>query len=477
MTDILTRDPADPDTLTWLPADDVLAPAAPDPSVDQRLDDLESERAKDDTEQEAAKVEVADLYAKLQALAQRPDDDDDEQARADIATLITRISTLEGKVVNSPSVPAPATNDIELYNVLALGGNDNDRLTEALRLQALDPARVIRLTYRDHGRTFTRTNTYNGKPPRIVGPCMGLVNPEQGIKPAVLITVNVGTGANSWFVGQGQTFGVLFWGIAIKSDNGVSQFIHHSYNAGAGTLYGATFHDLTFYGFKHVFGMPNDALTTTLCKWSGAIQFPGIKDTAITLRGADSWYTAVTNLDGTLGGGRYHVRFESWTKSHFKNAYITARGATRALYNESSDTSGQGGTYVEDCVIEGHNAGDPCGGALIVNKSGHLFVTNTPINFGMGAPTDSTIDTALVRVLGGAVAVGYTSTNKATNVAQQDAANAAKSPPVAASPFAHVSAGILVIDALFPGTGGTLPVVRQTGSGKVNPPLFTLVTT
>jgi hypothetical protein len=472
--DVLTRDPATPESdPRWLPAAEVVA--APDTSaLEQRVNALEEEQAQDDAEQAAAKQEVADLYAQLQAVALRPDDDDDEEARAQVATLVGRIATLEGRVVNSPSAPAPATNDIELYNVLPAGASDNDRLTEALRLQALDPARTIRLTYRDHGRVFTRTNVYNGKPPRIVGPCMGLTNPEQGIKPPVLITVNVGEGDKSWFVGQGQTFNLLFWGIAIKSDNGVSQFLHHSYNAGAGTIYAGTFGDLTFYGFKYVWGKPGDALTTTLCRWAGAIQYPGIKSSAICLRGADSWYEAQTNLDGVLGGGQYHVRLESWTKSHLRNCYITARGATRALYNESSDTGGQGGTYVEDCVIEGHNADDPCGGALVVNKSGHLFLDNTPVNFGMAAPMDATIDTALVRVLGGMVSVQGVSTSKASSVTAKDGANAAKVPPVPGSPFAHVSAGILVVGAVFPGLGGSLPVVRRTGSGKVNPPLFTL---
>jgi hypothetical protein len=249
-------------------------------------------------------------------------------------------------------------------------------------------------------------------------------------------------------------------GVAIKCDTGASQLWHHPYTAG--TAYAATFHDVTLFGFKHGWGKPGDGFAATLCKWSGAIQFPGIKDTALTLRGSDNWYDAVTNLDANLGGGKYLVRLENLTKSHLRNLYLTARGATRAVYNESPDASGQGGTYLADCVVEGHNAGDPAGGALIVNKSGHLFVTSTPINFGMAAPMDATVDTALVRVLGGSVSVRDTSTSKATSVA-------------AASPFAHVSAGVLKVDAVFAGLGGSTPVVRQTG-GSVNPAGYLLAT-
>lgn len=463
MTDVLTRDPATPDVAEWRPAAEVLAISVGEGSeLDQRLDELERERVEDDAEQEAAKAEVAALYEELQALALRPDDDTDEEAQARIDVLLARIVDIEGQIINSPNVPAPSTNDITLYNVLPLGGSDDARLTEALRLQALDPARVIRLDYRDHGRTFTRTNTYNGKPPRIVGPCMGLVNPEQGVKPPVLITVNVGIGNNAWFVGQGTTFNVLIAGVAIKSDNANSQLIHHPYSAG--TAYAATFHDVTLYGFKHGWGVPGDGFAATLCKWSGAIQFPGIKDTALTLRGSDNWYTALTNLDGILGGGKYHVRLESWTKSHMSNMYITARDNTRGVYNESSDTSAQGGTYLTDCVIEGHNAGDPCHGALIVNKSGHLFITNTPINFGMSweTPMDTNIDTALVRVLAGKVSIVNTSTSKASLTGSS-------------VPFAHVSAGDLHVTAVFAAMGGSTPVVRQTGSGRVNPLTYSLV--
>lgn len=457
--DVLTRDPATPDDARWLSAAEVLAyDAGP---LEARVGALEQEALEDDAEQEQARAQVADLYAELQAVAQRPDDDEDEDARAQVAALVARIVELEGRVVNSPSVPAPATNDIYLSDVLPAGASSNDRLTEALRLQTLDPARIIRLDYRDHGRVFTKTNTYNGKPPRIVGPCQGLQNPEQGVKPQVLITVNVGEGPSSWFVGQGTTFNPMLAGVAIKSDNGVSQLWHHSYNTGAGTVYAGTFHDVTLYGFKHGWGKPGDAFTNTLCKWSGAIQFPGIKDTALSLRGSDSWYEAMTNLDANLGGGKYLVRFEAWTKCHMSNMYLTARGATRALYNESSDTSAQGGTYLQDSVVEGHNADDPALGALIVNKAGHLFIERTPINFGMRAPMDATIDTALVRVLGGMVSLDKVSTSKATLVN-------------AAVPLAHVSAGILVVGVVFPGLGGGLPVVRRSGTGKVNPPLFTL---
>jgi hypothetical protein len=454
--DVLTRDPSTPDDARWLPAADVLTA---DPAVDQRLDAIEAEQAADDTEQAETARELADLYTQLQQVALRPDDDEDEEARAQIAALLTRVTALE-QATPTPTGPAPATNDISLSTVLPSGATDNDRLTEALRLQALDPARVIRLDYRDHGRVLTRTNVYNGKPPRIVGPCVGLVNPEQGIKAPVLITVNVGDGASSWFVGAGTTFNPLLMGVAIKCDTGASQLWHHPYTAG--TAYAATFHDVTLFGFKHGWGKPGDGFAATLCKWSGAIQFPGIKDTALTLRGSDNWYDAVTNLDANLGGGKYLVRLENLTKSHLRNLYLTARGATRAVYNESPDASGQGGTYLADCVVEGHNAGDPAGGALIVNKSGHLFVTSTPINFGMAAPMDATVDTALVRVLGGSVSVRDTSTSKATSVA-------------AASPFAHVSAGVLKVDAVFAGLGGSTPVVRQTG-GSVNPAGYLLAT-
>jgi hypothetical protein len=429
-----------------------------DAELARRISELEAAQAQDDAREIEVQAESDRLQAQLAALVVEATQDDQDEAlqESSIRDLAARVLNVETR----PTNPAPSIYDISISDMS--GSTSDDKLKNALAAQKADRRRVIRLDYRDNGRVFTQTNNYDPScPPRIVGPNVGLQNPEQGSAQTVDITVNVGEGANSWFVGSGITFNALFKGFTVRSSNSASQFIHHPYGSGW-TCYAGHFSDVTLYGFKHGWGKPGDAFSETLTRHTGEIQFPGIKSTAISLRGADSWYDAMTNLDGILGGGQYHVRLENWSKSHMKNLYLTARDATRNIWNEGMDT-GQGGTFISDCIIEGHNAGDPAFGALIVNKSGHLFVSDCAINFGMEAPMDATIDTALVRVLGGQVSLRDIATNKATAVA-------------ATVPFAHVSAGALHVGVVLPGTGGARPKVRQTGTGVVNPQVFDLVT-
>lgn len=430
-----------------------------DAALATRLADLEQRQAADDAWEVTAQAKSDALQAQLAVVAAEnaKDNTDDALQGAAIQDLVARVLAVETR----PTSPAPSIYDIAISDMP--GATSDDKLTAALAAQKADRRRVIRLDYRDNGRTFTRTNNYDAScPPRIVGPMVGWQNPEQNVPQTVDITVNVGTGTSSWFVGSGQTFNMLLNGFTVRSSNSNSQLVHHPYGSGW-TCYAGYFADLTLYGFKHGFGLPGDAFSMTLCKFTGEIQFPGIKDTALSFRGSDSWYDATTNLDAILGAGKYLVRLENWTKCHMENLYLTARDYTRALYNESPD-SAQGGTFVSNCVIEGHNAADPAHGALVVNKSGHLFLSDSLVNFGMSGESalDANIDTALVRVLGGQVSLRDLATNKANAAA-------------ATVPFAHVSGGSLFVGVVLAGGGGARPKVRVTG-GLLNPPAFDVVT-
>src|SRR5918993_18359 len=168
-------------------------------------------------------------------------------------------------------------------------GTDDERLTKAIAAQkASNPRRAIRLSARNHTFTVTRT-TYSGM--RIIGPNQGWQNPEisgtAGALPQCNVTLNCGTGNASWLVGTATTYDVEVSGICFCSSNGSTQFYHHPYSAG--TAYATHLDSLTFYGFKHVLGMPGAAFAMTLASLSGVWTCVGVRGTQFSVRGSDNY--------------------------------------------------------------------------------------------------------------------------------------------------------------------------------------------
>ncbi len=352
------------------------------------------------------------------------------------------------------SAAAPVEDDVYLDSY---AGTDDQRLTQALAaVQASNPRKAIRLSGRNH--TFTQTRqTFSGL--RIVGPNVGWQNPEiggtSGALPQCNVTLNCGTGASSWLVGTATTYDVLVAGITFKSSNGNTQFYHHPYSGG--TCYAGTFDTLTFYGFKHVLGMPADGFSMTLCTTSGPWTCVAVQDTQFTLRGSDNWLwtNGVMNY-GWAGanGGKYLMRFATLSKTCVANLYLTARGGSRCILIEAGGTY-QGGLDFRDCVLEGQNAGDPAMGALVVVKSGGASFTNTKLNFGMARPTDFTdqVDKALIMVQDGTVLLTNTWTCRANATAET-------------VPIMAATGGTVYVDRMI-GMGGVWagkPGVRSTGT-------------
>lgn len=353
-------------------------------------------------------------------------------------------------------------------------GSDDERLTQAIAAQQTsNPRRAIRLAGRNHTFTKTRT-TYSGM--RILGPNTGWNNPEisgtGGALPQCSATLNCGTGAASWLVGTATTYDVEVSGICFKSSNGVTQFYHHPY--GAGTAYAGHFDSLTFYGFKHVFGMPGNAMAMTLCSLSGVWTCVAVKGTQFSIRGSDNylWVDGKINC-GWQGAnaGAYLVRFENCSKTSVANMYLTARGGSRCVLVEGNAQYGQGGLIIRDCVFEGQNSGDPAMGALVVIKSGGVTFRDLCLNFGMYRPADFTdqADNALVMVSGATsrVLIDSVYTCRANSVAET-------------VPIVRSTGGTTCVEHVF-GIGGTgnpwagLPRVQSAGGTVLNDPTTTLV--
>lgn len=369
------------------------------------------------------------------------------------------VATAAGIASASGASAAPAPQDILLDS---FSGTDDQRLTQAIAVQkASNPRRAIRLAARSHTFTLTRI-TYSGM--RILGPNNGWQNPEisgtAGALPQCNVTLNCGTGSASWLVGTATTYNVEVSGICFKSSNGNTQFYHHPYTAG--TAYAGHFESLTFYGFKHVMGMPRNAMSMTLCSLSGVWTCVAVLGTQFSLRGSDNylWVDGMINY-GWVGAnaGQYLVRFENCSKTIAANMYLTARGGSRCILVEGNAQYGQGGLFIRDCVLEGQNAGDPAMGALVVVKSGGVTFRDNCLNFGMFRASDfkDQVDTALVMVSGATsrVLIDGIYTLRANTVAES-------------VPIVHVTGGMAFVEHVF-GIGGTgnpwsgLPRVRRTG--------------
>lgn len=369
------------------------------------------------------------------------------------------MATAAGLASAGTATAAPTPGDILLDSFT---GTDDQKLTLAIAAQkASNPRRAIRLAARNHTFTLKRT-TYNGM--RILGPNNGWQNPEiagtVGALPQCNVTLNCGTGSSSWLVGTSTTYNVEVSGICFKSSNGKTQFYHHPYTAG--TAYAGHFESLTFYGFKHVLGMPGNAMAMTLCSLSGVWTCVGVCGTQFTLRGSDNylWVDGAINY-GWRGAnaGQYLVRFENCSKTVVANMYLTARGGSRAILVEGNATYGQGGLIIRDCVIEGQNAGDPAMGALVVIKSGGVTFRDICLNFGMYRASDfkDQADNALMMVSGSTsrVLVDGVYTLRANTVPET-------------VPIVHVSGGTAFVEHVFTigGKGNAwsgLPRVRRSG--------------
>ncbi|GAA2157050.1 hypothetical protein [Pedococcus bigeumensis] len=137
--------------------------------------------------------------------------------------------------------------------------------------------------------SLTRT-TFSGL--RILGPDIGWQNPEiggsNGALPQCTVTLNCGNGAGSWLVGTATTDDVTVAAICFLSSNGVTQPYHHP--CSAGTSYATRLDTLSFFGFKHVLGLPGDPFSATLNTWAGDWTLVGVQDTQFSLRGSDNWF-------------------------------------------------------------------------------------------------------------------------------------------------------------------------------------------
>lgn len=286
------------------------------------------------------------------------------------------------------------------------GGTRTDRqmLIDAMTYSAAQSQpQAIRLGPRDHDFSASATtglNCYTGF--ALAGPSdAGLGTQEQGTKSAkARVLFNGGNGTQSLFYANGGGAGASMYSpmtvtnIAFRSTNNVSQWLHAPFSAV--NMYGPTWGNLNFTGFRNVIGQPNDAATVTLATMWGAWNVPNMSGTPFSFRGSDNWLVPDEANIGWLNGptGEYLFRCENLQKTFIRGLYLTCNvGTTRALLVDNGASTTQGGLNISDCVIEGQNLSAPAAGALIyVSGNGVVNIHNIAFNFAMGNPTPFTPD-------------------------------------------------------------------------------------
>lgn len=367
---------------------------------------------------------------------------------------------------------------VDLDSFQNTGGTKTDRqLHDDARTYAAAQTQppAIRLSARYHDWSATGTTGWNVYPGfALVGPSdAGLQTQEQNTKTArARVLCNNGNGTQSTFYANGGGAGASVYSpmmvrdIAFSSTNNVTQWLHAPFSAV--NLYGPTWGNLNFTGFRNVIGQPNDAATVTLATMWGAWNVPNMAGTPFSWRGSDSWLEPTEcNIGWNAGpAGTYLWRFENMQKSWASGLYLTCRlGATRALLVDNGASTTQGGLYVSDCVIEGQNLSEPAAGALIyINSNGEVTLDRISMNFAMGNPTaQSPTDTAyIIANLGtqGLLNAHDFTVTRATGVGQDV--------PV----IDHQGTGKVFAGRFFgqPGNGGgqlwtDLPAVKKSGTG------------
>ena len=302
------------------------------------------------------------------------------------------------------------------------GASDDDRLTAALAYAQAQPF-IPTILLGGRAYVFTRTqNTFSGM--RLSGPTVGWQNPELsgGKFTPCRVTLNVGSGANSWLVGTATNFDGYVGNLSFVSGNGASQFFHHP--LANGTAYCWTFHSLSFLGFKNVMGNATDGAALTCCTISGQWTIVGGLDTQIHVQGSDSdfWTDGSCNIgpdSNGNGGGKFLAVFTSMGKTNVGGMYFTADAGWRALLIQGSPNYGPGLTF-SGMRIEGRNPNDPSYGALVRVQSSNVMFRDTWIAYAMsnpGAYTDA-IDKGVVHVTGGDAIFDGVTYDRAANVGQ-----------------------------------------------------------
>lgn len=233
-------------------------------------------------------------------------------------------------------------------------GTDDERLAKALSSASAQsmipaiqfPARRVRLT--------KPQTPFNGM--KLIGANVGgPMNLEiQSGKPVNHVVDCSGLGSTPLFSHSVTLYDVFVSGIAFQG-NWNQQFWRST-----GNLYACKFDNLTFYGFKHIFGNPSEKALMTYTKFTGSWQVIGNSTTMKFHVGGsdcDFWVSGDINIGPTTNQteGDFQFWFDGIGKTNIGSIYCTV-GKTKGIRVSGSQ---EGPTNFYGLRLEGYHSSNP----------------------------------------------------------------------------------------------------------------------
>ena len=313
---------------------------------------------------------------------------------------------------------------------------DDQKLTAAMdyaKGETYPPA--ILLSNRSHTFNTARVpgassgNLYTGF--RLIGPNRGITNaeldPENGACKVNLTTngawLSITGGVDVW---NNVIAGITFLGTSNTTFiGGDSSTVWH----------GCQLRDLGFKSFRTVLGTQAQKLLMTTCLINGYFQVQGVYNGAIHIGGSDNRLfmdgalVDASQAYATAGGvaGQFFFWFDGFDNSCVGPLYITCTGVwggvkvTGVQYNATPTTNFGMTTFLGGLIMEGHNATDPCFGAVMRIEGGLVKIRDCYIGRAMSDPTAMThspTDAGVIHQTGGYVLLDGPTYGRATSVAE-----------------------------------------------------------
>lgn len=252
------------------------------------------------------------------------------------------------------------------------GSTDDAKLTNALSYAAAQtfiPAIAMPTNRR---ATFSQTGRAPFSGMKLIGGPGGNRNPELSSGKYITsnVTLAVGNGTSSWFVGSGSLYNIYVANIGFQASGTGAQFWHHP--SSGGTLYSCRFESLGFNLFKHIFGTASTNCGLTQVEFTGHWTANNARDVQFNLGGSDNqlWMDGYINIgtgqSSELTGDKtkFYVVFS--TLSNTQVGYLYGSGLNG--WNVLKVTGNSDGVDFFGGVFEGYKAsGTTSGGQTLAN--------------------------------------------------------------------------------------------------------------
>lgn len=216
-----------------------------------------------------------------------------------------------------------------VVNLDSFTGNDDQKLTAALTYAAAQ-AQIPAIQFPARTVTLTKPQTAFGGM-KLIGPNVGgPMNLEyQNGKLVNHVVKCTGLPAGQpLFTNTGELFDVYVSGLAFQGS------FNQQFWRSTGNLYACKFDNLTFYGFKHIFGNATERALMTYTKFTGSWQVIGVPSTGPTMlfhvagSDCDFWTAGDLNVGPTKNTveGDFLLWFDGMGKTNVGSLYCTTGG-------------------------------------------------------------------------------------------------------------------------------------------------------